>query len=58
MTETLWTETPNADGAPVRVREDAILGSIPHRYPFLLVDRVEVADEDKTFAGNGPRATP
>ena len=47
------TETTSAPAtAPVRVLDTvAIQKAIPHRYPFLLVDRVEVLEEDKRCVG-------
>lgn len=47
------TETP-AQPQPAVVRTveiNAIRKAIPHRYPFLLVDRVEVLEEDKRAVG-------
>lgn len=39
-------------GVPVRIMDsEAILNIIPHRYPFLLVDRVEVFEEGKRCVG-------
>lgn len=39
-------------GIPVRVMDsEAILNVIPHRYPFLFVDRVEVFEEGKRCVG-------
>lgn len=49
MTETT-PATPSA--APVRTLDiAAIKKAIPHRYPFLLVDKVEVLEEDKRCVG-------
>ncbi len=37
---------------PVRIMDkEAILNTIPHRYPFLFVDRVEVIEEGKRCVG-------
>ena len=50
----MMTETNPAAPAPVVVRTIDIKGirkAIPHRYPFLLVDRVEVLEEDKRCVG-------
>src|SRR5262249_11257559 len=48
MTET--TSIPTT--TPVRVLDTvAIQKAIPHRYPFLLVDKVEVLEEDKRCVG-------
>ncbi len=50
-TETAPT-TPPAGAQPVRVVDiNGIRKAIPHRYPFLLVDRVEVMEEDKRAIG-------
>lgn len=41
-----------APAAPVRVLDiHAITKAIPHRYPFLLIDKVEVIEEDKKGIG-------
>src|SRR5262249_44978730 len=53
---TMTTETQPgaapAPAAPVRTLDiDAIKKAIPHRYPFLLVDRVDVTEEDKHAVG-------
>ncbi|MBI3548958.1 MAG: 3-hydroxyacyl-ACP dehydratase FabZ [Elusimicrobia bacterium] len=50
----MTTETPAAPAAakPVRTLEITdILKAIPHRYPFLLIDRVEILEEDKRAVG-------
>lgn len=50
-TETAPTQ-PSGAAQPVRVVDiNAIRKAIPHRYPFLLVDRVEVMQEDKLAVG-------
>lgn len=41
-----------APAAPIRTLDiNAIKKVIPHRYPFLLIDRVEVTEEDKRGVG-------
>lgn len=43
---------PSQTSAPVRTLDIvAIKKAIPHRYPFLLVDKVEVLEEDKKCIG-------
>lgn len=43
---------PNWSAAPVRTLDIlAIRKAIPHRYPFLLVDRVDILQEDKLAIG-------
>ena len=45
-------EKNETETAPVRVLEIAdIMAAIPHRYPFLLIDRVEVIEESVKFIG-------
>ncbi len=47
----IQTATP-APAASARVIDiKAIKKAIPHRYPFLLVDRVEITEEDKRAVG-------
>ena len=49
---TTETAEQSATETPVRTLEIAdIMAAIPHRYPFLLVDRVEVMQENKKFVG-------
>jgi len=51
MTDTT-TPPSNASAAPVRVMDVlAIQKAIPHRYPFLLIDKVEVIEEEKKAIG-------
>jgi beta-hydroxyacyl-ACP dehydratase FabZ len=46
------TDQEPAVAAPVRSLDvRAIQAHIPHRYPFLLIDRVDVIDEDKLSIG-------
>lgn len=45
---------PNANARPAPVRTldiEGIQKSIPHRYPFLLIDRVDVIEESKSAVG-------
>ena len=45
-------QTPAPTQAPLRVLDITdIQKAIPHRYPFLLVDKVEVTEEDKKAVG-------
>ena len=46
------TPTQPSATAPIRTLDiAAIRKAIPHRYPFLLVDKVEVLEEDKKMVG-------
>ncbi len=46
------SEPTSAANAPVRTLDlAAIKAAIPHRYPFLLIDKVEVLEEDKKAIG-------
>src|SRR5688572_10532925 len=46
------TETAPADAPAIRTLDiKAIRKAIPHRYPFLLVDKVDVIEEDKKAIG-------
>lgn len=46
------TETPAAAQAPIRTLDIVdIQKAIPHRYPFLLVDKVEITEADKKAVG-------
>ena len=50
----MTVETIPIDWAAKPVRSIDILGirkAIPHRYPFLLVDKVDVLQEDKAAVG-------
>jgi beta-hydroxyacyl-ACP dehydratase FabZ len=49
MTDTQVPATPAASGRVIDALE--IPNIIPHRYPFLLVDKVEVTEEDKKAVG-------
>ena len=46
------TDTKSRNYKPIRVIScEEILKIIPHRYPFLLVDKVEITEENKTCVG-------
>ena len=46
------SDTPQKTGAPVRVLGcEEILKIIPHRYPFLLIDKVEILEENLRSVG-------
>jgi 3-hydroxyacyl-[acyl-carrier-protein] dehydratase len=46
------TATPAANPTPVRVMDVVkIMDAIPHRFPFLLIDRVDVLEEGKFAIG-------
>lgn len=48
----MTTETQNETQTPVRVLSPVeVQKAIPHRYPFLLVDKVEVYEEGKKATG-------
>jgi len=51
MTET-QTPLQNPARAPLRVLDSiAVMKAIPHRFPFLLVDKVAILEEDKRAEG-------
>jgi 3-hydroxyacyl-[acyl-carrier-protein] dehydratase len=43
-------ETPPAPAPATMLKAEQILGLLPHRYPFLLIDRVLEVTEDKVVA--------
>lgn len=50
MSET--STTAASTGTPVRTMDiEAIQKAIPHRYPFLLIDRVDIFEESKVAVG-------
>ncbi|MFH1620180.1 MAG: 3-hydroxyacyl-ACP dehydratase FabZ [bacterium] len=52
MNENKIQEQERKNPVPVRVMEcEDIFKIIPHRYPFLLIDRVEIIEEGKTAIG-------
>jgi 3-hydroxyacyl-[acyl-carrier-protein] dehydratase len=52
MTTDAAPAAPSAPTGPLRTLDAAqIQKAIPHRYPFLLVDRVEVLEDDKRAVG-------
>ena len=52
MTTEAAAQTPTAETVPLRTIDAVgIQKAIPHRYPFLLVDRVEVFEEGKKAVG-------
>jgi beta-hydroxyacyl-ACP dehydratase FabZ len=44
------TEAPKTDAQPAAMRIDQVLGLLPHRYPFLLIDRVLELTDDRVVA--------
>ena len=52
MTTEAAAQTPTAETAPIRTIDAVgIQKAIPHRYPFLLVDKLDVLVEDKACIG-------
>jgi beta-hydroxyacyl-ACP dehydratase FabZ len=48
----MTTEAPVPTPAPVRTMDiNQIMAAIPHRFPFLLIDRVDVIEESKRAIG-------
>jgi beta-hydroxyacyl-ACP dehydratase FabZ len=48
MTEAPKTDAPKSEPAAMRI--DQVLGLLPHRYPFLLIDRVLELTDDRVVA--------